>query len=183
MDSHFRKTSISWAAFLALLAAVIMWPTAARADNYVDYTVDGTFSSGGTMSGSFTVDTTTDVITTADITADGANFTCPDGLGNGCILYSDLYGSLDGFLAGPDPGEFLVLAWTGSDQSQFALSNGSYCEGCVVGISQDSLASGTATDGPMSTPEPGTWVLLIAGLAAMACLILRRRGLATVGAA
>jgi hypothetical protein len=181
MNSQMQKRSIPWVASLVLAGAAMFWPAAAHADTYIDYSVDGTFDSGGTLSGSFTVDETTDIITTANITADGVDFTCPDGLGNGCILYTTLAGGIaDGFLAGPEPTQFLFLDWVPSDPSVLSFSPGSYCQGCLNASSQDFLVSGTGIDGPTSAPEPGTWVLLLAALAGLGLLGLRRR--ATAGA-
>lgn len=182
--------------FLAVLAAAaVLLPSVAHADSFIDYTVSGTFDSGGTLSGTFTVDTTTSTISSANILADGVDFTCPDGLGNGCTLYTNLdyLGNQAGFLTGPNSSEFLVLDWSNtSDPSGFALTTlvpgasiGSYCEGCTSSGDQDFLASGSATDplpgdgGSTSTPEPGTWLLLLAGLAGAGFLGLRRRSVET----
>jgi hypothetical protein len=192
-----RSSLIFGVTFLAVLAAAaVLMPSVAHADSYIDYSVSGTFDSGGTLSGTFTIDTTTNAISAADITADGIEFTCPapGGLSNGCTYATD-YDHLSnqaGFLTGPDGSQFLFIDWSPTaDPSGFALDTyvsgetyGTYCTGCVSGTQYDFLASGTATDPPdgdgtTSTPEPGTWLLLLAGLAGMGFLGLRRRGVAT----
>ena len=179
--------------FLAILAAAaIFLPSAAHADSYIDYTVSGTFDSGGTLSGTFTIDTTSSTISAANLVADGVDFTCPDGLGNGCYLYTTLDGGVStGFLSGPNASQFLFLEWPNSaDPSGFSLTTpvygvsiGSYCQGCTSPGNQDFLASGNAIDTPTSTPEPGTWLLLLAGLAGMGFLGLRRRSVASLSLA
>jgi len=199
MDSKEHKGSTSWVAFLVLVvAAVAFWPATAHADTYIDYTVNGTFDSGGTLSGTFTLDTTNSTISAANLVADGVDFTCPDVLSNGCYVYTTLDGGVSaGFLTGSSASQFLMLTWPDSaNPSGFSLTTqvygetvGSYCQGCASAGSQDFLASGSAIDAPpgtddgngnpTSTPEPGTWLLLLAGLAGMGFLGLRRRAVAT----
>jgi hypothetical protein len=189
MNFTSHKASILRVAFLAIIAAIVLWPAAAHADSYIDYTVDGTFDSTGTLSGTFTIDTTSGQISSANILADGVNFTCPGGSLGTCVLYTTLDGGISaGFVAG-DPSESLYLSWPDSaDLSGFALTTeeagvtiGSYCEGCTAPGVQDFLASGNAIDAPpANAPEPGTWVLLLAGLAAMGFIGLRRREAASV---
>jgi hypothetical protein len=167
-----------------LFCALLIVPTIARADSYTAYAADGTFASGGTLSGSFTVDTTTSVITAANLVADGVDFTCPGGSLGTCYLYTTLDGGISaGFVTG-NASQSLYLSWSDSaDPVAFpfttqvsGVSIGSYCAGCTSPYSQDFLASGNAIDAPpTTTPEPGTWVLLLAGLAGMGFLGLRRR--------
>jgi hypothetical protein len=175
-----------------LAAAAIFLPSAAHADSYVDYTVNGTFDSGGTLSGTFTLDTTSSTISSANLVADGVDFTCPGGFLGACYLYTTLDAGISaGFVTGPDTSQFLYLSWSNSaDPSAFTLTTqvpgstiGSYCEGCAS-LGNDFLVSGNALDGPAgdgttSTPEPGTLLMLLAGLAGMGFLGLRRRGIAT----
>jgi PEP-CTERM motif len=196
-----RSSLIFRITFLAVLAAAaVLMPSVAHADSYIDYTVSGTFDSGGTLSGTFTIDTTTNTISAADLTADGVEFTCPNSSGpsNGCTYYTDLdhLTNQAGFLAG-DSADTLFIDWSpNADPSGFSLDTyvtdgnggyvtyGTFCEGCVSANSYDFLESGTATDPPngdgsTSTPEPSTWLLLLAGLAGMGFLGLRRRGVET----
>ncbi|HUL35568.1 MAG TPA: PEP-CTERM sorting domain-containing protein [Candidatus Eisenbacteria bacterium] len=52
---------------LLCIASLALLPAAAKADSFVDWTLSGSFSDGGAVSGTFTLDATTGAITAFDV--------------------------------------------------------------------------------------------------------------------
>jgi len=115
--------------------------------------------------------------------ADGVTFTCPDASAGGCIVYNSYDGWTEyGFYSATDPSQYVYLEWpidSSTDSFSFLTGpGGSYCAGCAPGVDQDFLVSGEAVDPPpTSTPEPATPLMLLAGLAGLGFLGLRRRSI------
>jgi hypothetical protein len=181
------KTS-KLASFGAALVLVLALAGAAKADTVTTYDVSGTLASGGTLSGSFTVDYNPasngfNPVTAVNITADGVNFTgCPGPYSNYCNVYTDLQGgAADGFdVSSPAGFPLLELSWSAVDLSNapvLTLLSSTLCVDCGAngttpygpyGGYFDNLVSGTAVDPPngnTAMPEGGsTIVMLLAGL-------------------
>jgi hypothetical protein len=191
--------------FALLAAGVIFVPSTTYADTYINYDVDASFSSGATLTGTFTIDAVSgDVpyssngptyITAANLTvtepdSTTISFGCPNGFAaNNCIIYDSVAGYTQyGFSISTSPSQILWLTWpisSSTDSFSFlpgAYSVGSYCYGCVPG-QMDYLTSGGAIDPPATedsipTPEPTTGLLLISALPGLGFLGFRRRGAA-----
>lgn len=161
-------------AFAVLAAAFILLPAVTLADSSSAYSISGTTSSGGTFSGNLDFDTDSSGVTTlisSDFTVDGTSFSCDGAASNLCTVYDPFGTSYFQDLAG---NALVVLTWSdfdfGAPPSSFDFSGG-YCINCAAG-SFALINGGEATQ--IATPEPSTWILLAAGLFAVA-LISRRR--------
>jgi hypothetical protein len=172
----------------AALVLVLALAGAVKADTVTTYDVTGTFASGGTLSGTFTVDYNpasfgVNPITAVNLTADGVTFTnCPGAMSNYCNVYTNLEGgTADGFqLASPSGYPLLELTWGAvnlSDAPVLTLMSNTQCIDCGTngntpygpyGGYFDNLTSATAVASPngnTAVPEGGsTLVMLLAGL-------------------
>ncbi len=163
-------------AFAILAAAFVLLPAIALADSNVAYTISGTTSDGGTFSGTidFDTNTTTGVTTLVNTTLnfDGTTFSCGGPTSNQCTVFdpfgTDYFQALSGFSA-------LVLNWNtfnfAAPPSTFNFTGG-YCINCSFG-SYDMITGGQASQ--INAPEPGTWILLSAGLVGLLAIATRRR--------
>lgn len=157
-------------------AALFLLPATARADSGSTYDLTGTFGSG---SGAITIDSgssfTIDggALAGANIVTTDGTFNCPaDATSTTCTLY--MVGGNDEF--GINNGtNYLVIAFPESDLGSvgpFDLTTGtggSYIENVSAKAYTD-LTSGTA----MSTPEPGTLLLMLSGIAVLFFFGMRR---------
>jgi hypothetical protein len=158
--------------FALFAAALFLLPATARADSGGTYDLTGTFNNGVTINSGSSFTVTGGVLTGASITTstDGT-FTCPAiQTNNTCTLYGN--GTIDDFSIN-NGSYYLVIAFPTSDLGAvgpFDLTAGmSYIKTDPTG--PDSLlSSGTA----MSTPEPGTWLLMLSGIAGLFFFSLRR---------
>jgi hypothetical protein len=161
--------------FALFAAALFLLPATARADSGGTYDLTGTFGSG---SGSVTINSGssftysgTSMSGTSITTSTDGTFDCPaDATPGTCTLYT--VGTNDEF--GINNGTYyLVIAFPGSDLGMagpFNLTTGmSYIKNDSTGA-LTFLTSGTA----MSTPEPGTWLLMLSGIAGLFFFSLRR---------
>ena len=90
---------------LTLLALATMFVSTAKADTVTTYDVTGTFASGGTLSGTFTLDNLT--VYSANIVADGQTLTCT----GGSPCYTSTSGSFDTLDIPTGSYPFLQLDW------------------------------------------------------------------------
>jgi len=161
---------------LAIFAAMfVLLPNTARADSTATYNVSGTLASGGTFSGTLEFDqngSTLQLINTS-FTLDGNSYACNGATSNNCTVFGPL--PFNWFTVQGSTGTLVLLDWLGLG---FDLNNppatfnflGGYCLGCGFGF--DSIASGQASI--VGTPEPGSLLLLGAGLLGLALLSRRR---------
>ena len=160
---------------LAIFAAMlVMLPNTARADSTATYDVSGTLASGGTFSGTLEFDqngSTLQLINTS-LTLDGNSYACSGATSNNCAVFGPI--PFDWFTV-QGSGTLVLLDWLSSG---FNLSNppatftllGGYCLGCGIGV--DFITSGQANI--VGTPEPGSLLLLGAGILGLALLSRRR---------
>ena len=167
-------------AVLLLTATILIWPISSRADSIGTYDLSGLFQSGGSLSGTVTIDFTSDQVTSGNVTADGLTFTCPGS--PGCALNTTYDGGTGtGFRSAGSGIPYLFLEWltSSSDQSSMSLTAAipsSYCDSCLAnGPTIDFLESGMATGSVVMTPEPSTCLLLVTGLLAIVFLARRFR--------
>jgi PEP-CTERM motif len=168
--------------FALFAAALFLLPATARADSGGTYDVTGTFDNGVTINSGSSFTVTGGLLTGASITtsSDGT-FSCPAdapiGIGT-CTLYNSMP-NMTSYFGINNGSYYLVLVFPTSDLGTvgpFSLVAGgsplpvSYIETDSVGSSYSALASGTA----MSTPEPGTWLLMLSGIAGLFFFSLRR---------
>jgi PEP-CTERM motif len=168
---------------LTLLALATIFVSAAKADTVTTYDVTGTFASGGTLSGTFTLDNLT--VYSANIVADGQTLTCT----GGSPCYTSTSGSYDVLNIPTGSYPFVQLDWLPFNYSAppttFALSTTSYCESCGTSSYVDYLTIGSAFtpgSGPTPTPEPSSVLLMVSGLVGLAFLATRRRANASIAA-
>jgi hypothetical protein len=174
-QSNLRRGIISRGlAFAVLAAAFILLPTVALADSSSAYSISGTTSDGGTFSGNLDFDTNSSGVTalvSSEFTVDGTSFSCDGATSNLCTVYDPFGMSYFQDLAG---NALVVLTWSdfdfGAPPPSFAFAGG-YCINCAAG-SFALINGGEATQ--IATPEPSTWLLLAAGLFAVALLSRRR---------
>ena len=167
---------ISRVVALAILAAAfILLPAVTLADSNSAYAISGTLSNGGTFSGTIDFDTNTATgVTTlveSNFTVGGTSFACAGPASNLCTVYDPFATDYFQDLAGS---ALVVLDWSsfdfGAPPSSFNFTGG-YCMNCAAGAFA-LINGGEATQIP--TPEPSTWLLLAAGLFAVAVISRRR---------
>ncbi len=162
------KPRIFKVALAVLATAAIGTATSAKADNFLDYTVDGIFDGSGTVAGSFDVDATTNAVTAVD-------------------LAISAFGGVTAFTA-TDPSKFTYFLYTGKsfynlatedyaghnlylgfDRNGGTLASSGFGSSAVQQYFGPSYSiSGTivAQSGePSAVPENSSWALLIAGFA------------------
>ncbi len=185
---HASKLALTAFAVLAIGAA-----SSAKADTFLDYTVDGIYDTTGTVTGTFDVDATTDVVTAVDLTVtpaggvSGVTFTNASQFSY--ALYSapsfynfDSYDAFENF-GGASYGLFL-----GFDQNGGALASTGFGSSSIYEAfaSPQYPISGSITEGSgtvSAAPEPSIWVLMIAGVMCIgAALRVRRRPVAFAAA-
>ena len=161
---------------LAIFAAMfVLLPNTARADSTATYNFSGTLASGGTFSGTLEFDqngSTIQLINTS-FTLDGNSYACSGATSNNCTVFGPL--PFNWFTVQGSTGTLVLLDWLGLN---FNVNNppptfnllGGYCLGCGIGL--DLITSGQAN--AVGTPEPGSLVLLAAGLLGLALLSRRR---------
>jgi hypothetical protein len=158
-----------------LAAAFVLLPAAARADSTATYDISGSLVSGGSFSGVMEFDqsgSTLQLINTS-FTLDGQSFACSGAASNTCIAF-DPFGV--SFVSIGQSGPNVVFTWL---DNSFNILNppssfnflGGYCTGCgPIGV--DAFIGGTATQVP--APEPGAFLMLGLGIAALALLSRRQ---------
>jgi hypothetical protein len=162
-------------AIALLAAAFVLLPAATRADSTATYDISGSLVSGGTFSGVMEFDqngSTLQLINTS-FTLDGISFSCSGASSNTCQVF-DPFGL--SFVSVGQSGPNVVFTWLDSNfnilnpPSSFPFLGG-YCTGCgFFGV--DAFLGGTATQVP--SPEPGAFLMLGLGLAALALLSRRQ---------
>jgi PEP-CTERM motif-containing protein len=161
---------------LAIFAAMfVLLPNTTRADSTATYNFSGTLASGGTFSGTLEFDqngSALQLINTS-FALDGNSYACNGASSNNCTVFSPL--PFNWFTVQGSTGTLVLLDWLGLG---FDMNNppatfnflGGYCLGCGFGF--DSIASGQASI--VGTPEPGSLLLLGAGILGLALLSRRR---------
>jgi hypothetical protein len=178
-QSNRRQRLFARVLALAILAAAFMLlPAVTLADSNSAYSISGTLTNGSSFTGTIDFDTNTSTgvttLVSSDFTVGGTSFSCDGASSNLCTVYDPFGTSFFQDLAGS---ALVVFTWSdfdfGAPPSSFAFTGG-YCINCAAG-SFALINGGEATQIP--TPEPSTWLLLAAGLFALA-LISRRRSIA-----
>jgi hypothetical protein len=167
--SYRRIPAFRLGALLLTAAFALVFPASLRADT-VTYNLtptDTLSTDNGSVTGSFSLNTVTEKLN-AIIVADGITFTC-----NSCALLSpNGFTTDEGFQALGPGGSYVLIGWARIPSlPSFLLFDPahSYCQGCTANF--DFF---TAGDSAVSTPEPGSALLLISGLAALPFLRRRR---------
>jgi hypothetical protein len=177
---HASKFALTAFTLLAVGAA-----SSAKADTFLDYTVNGIYDSTGTVTGTFYVDATTDVVTAIDLTVTAAGGVSPVTLTTpsqfSYSLYSapsfynlgsyNAYETFGGagyrvFLGFDKDGGVLASTGFGSSSIQQAFASPAYA------------ISGTITEGAQTVsaaPEPSAWTLMIVGVAGVGGMLRYRR--------
>jgi hypothetical protein len=169
------KTFLSALLLLTIAAA----PMVARADSFTTFDTSGIFQSGGTFSGTFTLDTTNSMITAFDVVLN------TDGFNNLTVTERSNYGSHDWALGNFQSNQAsFALVVTNSSTDPLLCTVDSPCSndsgetyGGIAydgGFNVDNVLSGT----PALTPEPSSLVLFGTGLLGLLVVSLRRRGFA-----
>jgi hypothetical protein len=175
--NRIRSAAIRGSLAAAIACGMLLIPTATLADSNQTYNVTGTLASGGTITGTVTIDFTTGVVTTGPggMTVDGMTFTCP---GNGgCALVASVPGT-EGFVIVDNSQTYVFIDWNdlapGTVPPSIPLNSGStYCKNCGGMTGFDKATSGIAL--AVATPEPPEALLLLAGLGALGFLLVYRR--------
>ena len=175
--NRIRSAALRVSLAAAIACGMLLIPTAALADSNQTYNVTGTLASGGTITGTVTIDFTTGVVTTGPggITVDGTTFICP---GNGgCALVASVAGT-DGFAMVNNSQTYVFIDWNalapGAPPNSITLNSGwTYCKNCGGATGYDDAISGIAT--AVATPEAPEALLLLAGLGALGILAMYRR--------
>ena len=175
LSKHIRPGIIIRILSLAAMAAVfVLLPGAARADSTATYDVSGTLTTG-TFSGTLEFDQSgsTLQLINSSITMDGETFTCSGATSNNCTVYDPFALSYVTMLG---DGSLALFNWL---DSSFDISNppasfdfmGGYCYNCGV-AGYNYIMSGQANY--VTAPEPASFLLLGAGILALALLSRRR---------
>lgn len=160
---------------LAAMAAVfVLLPNTARADSTATYDVSGTLTTG-TFSGTIEFDQSgsTLQLINSSLTMNGETFICSGASSNNCTVYDPFSLSYVTMLG---DGSVAMLNWL---DSSFDISNppssfdfmGGYCYNCGV-AGYNYVVSGQAAN--VTAPEPASFMLLGAGILALALLSRRR---------
>jgi len=179
-NRHVSKLALT--VFAVLAAGAV---SSAKADTYLDYTVNGIYDSTGTVTGTFDVDATTDVVTAVDLTVTPAGGVAAATFTNAAQFVYSLYSapsfynfaSYDAFqtFGGAGYGFFL-----GFDKDGGALASTGFGSSEIYELfaSPQYPISGTITEGAATVsaaPEPSAWALMIAGVAGIGCRLRYRR--------
>jgi PEP-CTERM motif len=163
--------------FLAVLSVfALAMPLAAHADSVDFNIVDGTFASGGTFSGSFTLDTSNDLITAFSITIN------TDGFTNLTVTEDNNFGVTWFGHANFQGGAAALLLAISPSTTSPQLCGISPLPGCTAGGQDTFIAynAGTASDEAnggkivAATPEPSSIAMLGTGILGAASIIRRR---------
>jgi hypothetical protein len=182
MKSNIIKSMLSALVISASMA------TAATADTFLTYTVDGTYNNGGgTITGTFTVDATVAATApggTRDLTAINLVQTGSGGVNS--FNFTDTSVASDYLYQPPsfynltinDGGNLLNL---GFDLDGGALATTGFGNSTVETEFSGApifVVSGTITEGPGMTaavPEPSTWAMMILGFMGVGFMAYRRK--------
>jgi hypothetical protein len=171
MNEHrnYRIVAMKLGVLVLTAAFALILPTALRADT-VTYNLtptDTLSTDGGSVTGSFTLNTVTQKLNGV-IVADGITFTCTS-----CgLLNPNGFPMDEGFQALGPGGSYVLLGWALVPSLPSFLTFDpahSYCKRCTANF--DFF---TAGDSAVSTPEPGSALLLISGLAVLPFMRRRR---------
>jgi hypothetical protein len=168
-QNSLRIPAFQLGVLLLIAAAALMLPSGLRADT-VTYNLtptDTLSTDSGSVTGSFSLNTVTQILNGV-IVADGITFTCTS-----CAFMAPNGFTTDvGFQALGPGGSYVLLGWARVPSLPSFLTFDpahSYCQGCTANF--DFF---TAGDSAMSTPEPGSALLLISGLAVLPFMRRRR---------
>lgn len=168
-DRRYRQIPVFKLGALLLMGAVsLMLPSGLRADTVTyNLTPTDTLQDGSSVTGWFSLNTVTQTLNGV-IVADGMTFTCTS-----CALLAPNGFTTDvGFQSLGQGGSYVLLGWARVPSLPSFLTFDpahSYCKGCTASF--DYFATG---DSAMSTPEPGSALLLISGLAVLPFMRRRR---------
>jgi hypothetical protein len=164
-----NKAAIAALSVLALQAA-----SQAQAAAIV-YTVDGTYDSTGTLTGTFDVNTATDAVTAVDLTMSAAG-------GIDAMTFTDpsefsyyLYANPSFYNLGAEDYDGYQL-FLGFQQDGGALASSGFGDSSIdIYFGPGYAISGTITEGPAGVPEPGAWALMLLGVGLAGAKLRRRR--------
>ncbi len=170
MIAKFRIAMTAPALALALVAA----PVQAT----VTFDVTGTFSDGGTLSGTFTTDDALTTLESTSLTVAGGS------LGLDSVIFNQASYITDGTQNLPN--SFSLLALSSVDKSlSLVFSSPLTLSGASLSTASDNYQEfvGTRTivrgsvvnANPTELPEPAGWALMLAGFAAVGLALRRRR--------
>jgi PEP-CTERM motif len=174
-----RTATLAKVLALALLAsAIVLLPSAARADSNNAYQVSGTLASGGTFSGTldFQYNSITNQTTliNSNFTVDGVSYSC-NGLtgGNQCVVFdpagTDYFQVVNG-------NNLVLLKWTAFNPAGPYPSTLNFVGGYVQIVNvktTDTIIGGTGKY--VTAPEPSALLMLGAGLLGLLAVSSRRR--------
>ena len=167
----------------------------AEADTIVPYSIAGSFTDGGSLSGSFTIDWTTDTLTSMALnTTTGSNpsfpgqaFTVPVALVEivpGSLAACQVNCQLVGRPNPPLGFDLLSLVFNVGPNFQLAFLEIFSTTGAIAGSEEDNQSgSRFITDATINgsvaatpaVPEPSTWAMLLLGFAGIGFMAYRRK--------
>ncbi len=155
------------------VAVFVMGLTPVHADT-ITYSINGTFTGGGSLSGTVTIDTTAGSIVGGNFTAGGTTYSVAFLGGNSPTEYAEVFTAAGSPSSNPMFILFISIAPDGS-LSLCSTANGAIC-GDVSFFTLDGGSTTTLASGSIvaQTPEPATYLLLGSGLLGLVLISKKR---------